>query len=104
MDAKPGPECNTMAEVRAGVDALDRELVALLRRRFDYMDAAARIKPTRDAVRDEARKQQVIAQAVEAATAAWLPAQAIATMWDTLVEASIAYELEEFDGRDVTRR
>lgn len=104
MTIKPGPECTTMAEVRAGVDALDRDLVALLRRRFDYMDAAARIKPSRDAVRDEPRKQQVIAQARAAAAAAGLPAEAIAAMWDTLVEASIAYELEKFDNLDVTRR
>ncbi len=104
MNIKPGPECSTMAEVRAGVDALDRELVGLLRRRFDYMDAAARIKPERAAVRDEERKQQVIAQAVEAAAAVGLPTREIATLWDTLVEASIAYELEEFDRRDVTRR
>ena len=104
MTTKPGPECTTMAEVRAGVDALDRELVALLRRRFDYMDAAARIKPSRDAVRDEPRKQQVIAQARRCRCRAGLPADAIAAMWDTLVEASIAYELERFDDRGVTRR
>jgi len=30
-----------MAEVREGVDVLDRELVALLVRRQDYMSAAA---------------------------------------------------------------
>jgi isochorismate pyruvate lyase len=53
-----------MAEVRAGVDAVDRALVALLARRFGYMDAAARIKPERGHVRDEARKAQVIANAV----------------------------------------
>ena len=53
--------CTTMAEVRAGVDAVDRALVALLARRFGYMDAAARIKPERGQVRDEARKAQVIA-------------------------------------------
>ena len=35
-----------MAEVRQGVDALDRLLVALLAERQGYMDAAARIKPT----------------------------------------------------------
>lgn len=92
-----GPECTTMAEVRAGVDALDRELVALLRRRFDYMDAAARIKPARGAVRDEARKAQVIAQARAAAKAAGLPGVEIAALWDALVEASIAYELAAFD-------
>jgi len=104
MSIKPGPECSTMAEVRAGVDALDRELVALLRQRFDYMDAAARIKPAREAVRDEARKAQVIAQARAAAEDAGLPGEAVAQMWEVLVEASIAYELEEFDRRDVTAR
>src|SRR3546814_9475524 len=48
-------QCETMTEVRAGVDQVDRELVALLVRRFGYMDAAARIKTDRDTVRDEAR-------------------------------------------------
>lgn len=88
-----------MAEVRAGVDQVDRELVALLRRRFDYMDAAARIKPARGAVRDEPRKAQVIANARAEAVAAGLPSDAIAALWDTLVETSIAYEMEAFDRR-----
>ena len=88
-----------MAEVRAGVDQVDRELVALLRRRFDYMDAAARIKPERGAVRDEPRKALVIANARAAALAAGLPGDAVAALWDALVEASIAYELEAFDRR-----
>ncbi|MBV8237328.1 MAG: chorismate mutase [Sphingomonas sp.] len=99
MTILPGSQCTTMAEVRAGVDQLDRELVALLRRRFDYMDAAARIKPERGAVRDEARKAQVIANARAAAEAAGLPGAAIADLWDRLVEASIAYEFEAFDRR-----
>ena len=88
-----------MAEVRAGVDQVDRELIALLRRRFAYMDAAARIKPERGHVRDEARKAQVIANARAAANAAGLPADAIADLWDQLVEASIAYEVRAFDAR-----
>ena len=50
-----------MAEVRHGVDRLDEEIVALLGERFRYMDAAARIKPEREAVRDEGRKAQVLA-------------------------------------------
>ena len=88
-----------MAEVREGVDAVDRELVALLVRRFAYMDAAARIKPERGHVRDEARKAQVIANARAAAEAAGLPGAVIADLWDRLVEASIAYELAAFDAR-----
>lgn len=95
----PGPDCTTMAEVRAGVDQADRELIALLARRFAYMDAAARIKPTRDAVRDEARKAAVIANAVAAARTAGLPEAPIAALWEQLVEASIAHELAAFDRR-----
>ena len=87
----------TMAEVRAGVDALDRELVALLARRFAHMDAAARIKADRSAVRDEARKAQVIANAEAAALAAGIPAGITAMLWEMLVEASIAYELAAWE-------
>jgi isochorismate pyruvate lyase len=91
--------CTTMAEVRAGVDAVDRALVALLERRFGYMDAAARIKPERGLVRDEARKAQVIANARAHARAAGVPEAVIADIWERLVEASIAYEFEAFDRR-----
>ena len=94
-----GPDCTTMIEVRAGVDQVDRELIALLARRFAYMDAAARIKPARGAVRDEARKTQVIANACAAAREAGLPEPIIADLWEQLVEASIAYELAAFDRR-----
>lgn len=99
MTILPGPECSTMAEVRAGVDQVDRELIALLRRRFDYMDAAARIKPERGHVRDEGRKAQVIANARTLAANAGLPEQAIGQLWNDLVEASIAYELAAYDRR-----
>ena len=92
-------DCTTMAEVRAGVDAVDRALVALLARRFGYMDAAARIKPERGKVRDEGRKAQVIANARAHARAAGIPEEPVGDLWDRLVEASIAYELEAFDRR-----
>ena len=94
-----GPDCTTMAQVRTGVDHVDHELVALLKRRFAYMDAAARIKPTRDAVRDEARKAQVIANVRALAREAGLPEEPLAQLWERLVEASIAYEFEAYDRR-----
>lgn len=91
--------CTTMAEVRAGVDAVDQALVALLARRFGYMDAAARIKPERGQIRDEARKAEVIANVRRHAREAGIPDEPIGEIWDRLVEASIAYELEAFDRR-----
>lgn len=92
-------DCTNMTEVRAGVDQVDRELVALLARRFGYMDAAARIKPERGLVRDEPRKAQVIANVRAEAERLGLPAERLADLWDRLVEHSIAHELEEFDRR-----
>lgn len=90
-------ECTTMSEVRAGVDATDQELVALLERRFGYMRAAARIKPSRETVRDEARKAAVIQAAGEAAEARSMPRDRIQAIWELLVENSIAYEFEIWD-------
>jgi isochorismate pyruvate lyase len=91
--------CSTMTEIRAGVDALDRELSRLLSVRFRYMQAAARIKPDRAAVRDEARKAEVIANARAHAVANGWPEEAAEHFWEVLVERSIAYELERFDAR-----
>ena len=90
-------DCETMIDVRAGVDATDRELVALLDRRFGYMRAAARIKGTREAERDEERKAYVIAQAVKDAEVRGIPGDVVTDIWERLVEGSIAYEFVEWD-------
>lgn len=90
-------DCRTMAEVRAGVDALDREIVTLIAERFGYMDAAARIKKDRASVRDEERKAQVISNACHHAAAAGVPVAVIEAIYEALVEGSIAYEFDRFD-------
>jgi isochorismate pyruvate lyase len=90
-------QCQTMVDVRAGVDAVDKALIALLARRFGYMDAAARIKGSRGAVRDEERKAQVIANVRAQAAALDLPVTLLTQLWDDLVEGSIAYELNRWD-------
>jgi len=89
--------CVTMAEVRDGVDRLDEAIIGLIGERFRYMDAAARIKTERGAVRDEGRKAQVLANVARLAQAHDIPAAAAAELYERLVEASIAYELDRFD-------
>ena len=97
-DAVLSPDdCLTMTDVRAGVDATDAALVALLERRFGYMRAAARIKPDRGVVRDEVRKAQVIDNVGALGAAAGLPPERLAAVWDVLVEQSIAYEFDVWD-------
>ena len=95
--AKSPEQCETMIEVRGGVDQVDRELVALLVRRFGYMDAAARIKPDRSAVRDEKRKAEVLGNVAREAEASGLDPERLRAVWDVLVEQSIAYEFGQWD-------
>lgn len=97
IEIKEPEDCATMLEVRAGVDDTDRRIVALLARRFGYMDAAARIKPDRAAVRDEPRKAEVIEKVGEAARGQGIDPALVGMLYDQLIEASIAYEFEEFD-------
>ena len=90
-------DCTTMTQVRAGVDDVDRQVVALLARRFDFMDAAARIKPERAAVRDEWRKADVKAKVDAAAAQAGVDRELVARLYEDLIETSIAHELGRWD-------
>jgi isochorismate pyruvate lyase len=96
-DVRDPQHCETMVEVRAGVDDVDRQIVALIARRFGYMDAAARIKPDRGAVRDEWRKADVKAKVDKAAGEAGIDRQLMSRLYEDLVETSIAYEMDVFD-------
>lgn len=88
-----------MAEVRAGVDALDEQIVTLLGKRMRFMEAAARIKQHRSQVRDEERKAAVIDHAADVAERVGFPPELVRELYETLVEGSIAYEFERFDER-----
>ncbi len=96
-DIKTAENCQTMSEVRAGVDALDRELVRLLVQRQAYMKAAARIKTSREAVYDAARIEDVIAKVLAEAERQGLSADIAEPVWRTLIERCIAHEFDHWD-------
>jgi len=93
----PAAECTDMAEVRAAIDGLDTLIVSLLAERMRYIEAAARIKQSRDTVRDEVRKAAVIAHAVKVASDRGFPPKLAYEIYNLLVEGSIAHELDLFD-------
>ena len=98
IDPRTAPEaCTTMAEVRVGVDALDRALVTLIAERQRYMDATARIKTDRNVVRDEARIEDVVAKVKASATAAGLSHEIAEPVWRLMIERCIAHELGQWD-------
>ncbi len=86
-----------MAEVRAGVDALDPALVTLIAERQRYMDAAARIKADRAVVHDAARIEDVVVKVRASARAAGLSEAIAEPVWRTLIDRCIAYEFEVWD-------
>ncbi|MGV8929940.1 MAG: chorismate mutase [Brevundimonas sp.] len=98
IDPRTAPEaCDTMAEVRQGVDALDRALVQLLAERQRYMNAAARIKPDRSVVHDDARIEDVVAKVLAAAVPAGLSPAIAEPVWRTLIDCCIAHEFSVWD-------
>ncbi len=89
----------TMADVRYEIDRIDRVLVAILAERQSFMNAAARIKPNRDAVRDEWRIEDVVTKVLEACEKEGLSKAIAEPVWRTLIDRCIAYEFASYDDR-----
>ena len=86
-----------MAEVRAGVDDIDRKLVAMIVKRQAYMAAAARIKEDRDAVYDGARIEDVVTKVKAEAVRLGLSVEIAEPVWREMIKQSIAFEFKEWD-------
>jgi isochorismate pyruvate lyase len=96
--------CQDMADVRVAIDELDQAIVALLADRLHYIGEAARIKASRDAVRDEPRVEDVIAKVRAAAAANGMDPDFIEPIYRALVERSITHELDLFDQKNSHRQ
>jgi isochorismate pyruvate lyase len=90
---KQPKDCRDMAEVRAGIDRLDAELVQLLARRAGYIDRAAQIKAGVGLpARIGARVEEVVANVRGLAQANGLDPDLAETLWRQLIEWSITRE------------
>ncbi|OSQ39611.1 chorismate mutase [Thalassospira mesophila] len=89
--------CETMQDVRENVDRLDRVLVGLLAERLGYIEQAARIKQSRDAVRDEARIEDVIAKVKAQCKIDGLDDNIAERLWRFMMEDYISHEFVKWD-------
>ena len=96
-DSSHLPRCADMAEVRAGIDAIDKRLVALIAERLHYIDEAARIKQQRHLVRDDARIADVLEKTRAEAERLGCDPDVVVAAYKALVEASIAHEMIAFE-------
>ena len=85
--------CETMADIRAEIDRVDRDLVALFAERTAYIDRAAQIKgPLKMPARITPRVEEVVANVRREARLHGLPPDLIEKLWRRLIDWSIARE------------
>ncbi|MBG0811801.1 chorismate mutase [Methylosinus sp. H3A] len=82
-----------MSDVRATIDSLDDELVALLARRQRQIERAAAVKPSLGIpARVPERVDEVLARVAAAAEREGLAGEVAQALWRALIEWSIAHE------------
>ncbi|GLZ30345.1 chorismate mutase [Lentzea sp. NBRC 105346] len=87
----------SLAEVRARIDAIDTELVRLLADRQQLVEQAAKFKKDENAVRAPDRVEQVIANVRAKAEQAGLAPDVAESVWRAMIRAFIDLELSEHE-------
>ena len=90
---KAAQDCNSMAELRREIDAIDVKLIGMLAHRTQYIDRAIELKPAEGLpARTEERVAEVLRNVrAKAENAGWDPDMAEA-IWAELIEWSIRRE------------
>ncbi len=94
--AQQAQHCETMAEVRSHIDALDERITALLVERTGYMTQAARIKQDVHKVHDQDRIEFIAARVRRMAADMGGQPDVLEVAYRALMDASIAFEHREF--------
>lgn len=90
---KAAADCASMDDVRAAIDALDRDLIAMFATRAGYIRRAAEIKRVVGLPANiPARVEDVVTKVRAAAQAAGLDADTYERMWRILIAQAISME------------
>jgi isochorismate pyruvate lyase len=94
------PLCASLAEVRERIDALDRQIVALLAERGRYVKDAARFKRDAFQVSAPARQQQVLDKVRALAEAQGAYPEVVEAAYRALIAGFIAREQQDFNAME----
>lgn len=92
----PPAQCRNLDEIRAGMDAIDREIVDLIGRRVAYVRAAAAFKTSSANVAAPERVAAVLQTRREWAEAAGLSGDVIQTLYRELVSYCVSEEHKQW--------
>jgi isochorismate pyruvate lyase len=88
--------CDTMADVRRHIDALDDRIAPLIAERSAYVAQAARIKQSASQIVDNARIEFIVERVRAQARAAGAPEAVMEATYRAMIAASIDFERSEF--------
>lgn len=92
-------QCATLDEVRAEIDLLDREIVALIAARAEYVKQAATFKKSTNDVKAPQRVEQVIAKVKKLAQDTGVDQNILEATYRAMINAFIAKETDHFNKR-----
>jgi isochorismate pyruvate lyase len=93
----PPDLCESLDAIRTGMDAIDRQIVALISERVAYVRAAAKFKTTATSVAAPERVQAVLNTRREWAEQAGLDGQVIEALYRDLVAYCISEEKKHWE-------
>ncbi len=93
---KSPAECQTIEEVRAEIDRLDRQIVAALGQRFQYVKAIVQFKHSEAEIEAPLRRQTVLRQRRQWAEDAGFPPDAVEEMYANLIDFFVQEEKRDW--------
>lgn len=97
MTHRSPQQCRDMQDIRSEIDAIDRQIIALLGQRIGYVEAAAAFKRDASAVRADERVNAMIRVRRQWAEEEQLPPDLIEKMYRTLVDGFIQHEMTKWE-------
>jgi isochorismate pyruvate lyase len=89
--------CESLGEIRAGMDALDRSIIRILVQRVDYVRAAAKFKTSADAVAAPDRVQKVLDTRRDWAIEVGLDGEVVRALYRDIVAYCVGEEKKEWE-------
>ena len=93
--------CSTLDEIRAEIDRLDRQVIALLGQRFAYVKAAAKFKTSETGVRAPERFAALLRQRRQWAEEAGLSPEVIEHLYRDLVTYFMEEEMKHWKATEL---
>jgi len=87
---------DNMDDLREEIDLLDKELILLFKKRFNYIEQAAFIKNDITKIVDEDRIEFIISRVRSLAGDNDIPEDIIEDLWRYIIDLSIKHEKEVF--------